>query len=64
MQNLDQWSLRVSWLELQLLWRQAAGSSSEQSQLADNVAKATIEAFQAETRRLRYRTSSSSTQRW
>ena len=64
LQNVDQWSLRVSWLELQLMFRQASNSSSETTQLSDNIAKATIEVFQQETERLRYRTNSSSSQRW
>ena len=64
LQNMDQWSLRVSWLELQLMFRQASNSSSETTQLSDNIAKATIEVFQHETERLRYRTSISSNQRW
>ncbi|EEC08725.1 thyroid hormone receptor-associated protein, putative [Ixodes scapularis] len=43
--GLDQWSLRVSWLELQLMYKQCA-SPPEVSAWLENVAKATIDAFQ------------------
>ncbi|XP_077146875.1 mediator of RNA polymerase II transcription subunit 12-like protein [Ranitomeya variabilis] len=51
LQNLDQWTLRQSWLEIQLMIKQcmkASGSSSvtEMNALLDNIAKATIEVFQ------------------
>ncbi|XP_033637539.1 mediator of RNA polymerase II transcription subunit 12-like protein isoform X2 [Asterias rubens] len=44
LRNLDQWTLRVSWLELQLMLKQCA--NSEMNSLLDNIAKATIEVFQ------------------
>ncbi|XP_075717612.1 mediator of RNA polymerase II transcription subunit 12-like protein [Rhinoderma darwinii] len=51
LQNLDQWTLRQSWLEIQLMIKQCMkepGSSSvtEMNALLDNIAKATIEVFQ------------------
>ncbi|KQK80532.1 Mediator of RNA polymerase II transcription subunit 12-like protein [Amazona aestiva] len=50
-QNLDQWTLRQSWLELQLMIKQCmkepgSGSVAEMNSLLDNIAKATIEVFQ------------------
>ncbi|ELT92763.1 hypothetical protein CAPTEDRAFT_163894 [Capitella teleta] len=49
LQNVDLWSLRVSWLELQLMLKQA--SNSEMSGLIENIAIATIEVFQRQTER-------------
>ncbi|XP_072852174.2 mediator of RNA polymerase II transcription subunit 12-like protein isoform X3 [Pogona vitticeps] len=51
LQNLDQWTLRQSWLELQLVIKQCmkepgSGSVAEMNSLLDNIAKATIEVFQ------------------
>ncbi|XP_061493052.1 mediator of RNA polymerase II transcription subunit 12-like protein [Rhineura floridana] len=51
LQNLDQWNLRQSWLELQLMIKQCmkepgSGSVAEMNSLLDNIAKATIEVFQ------------------
>ncbi|XP_075058072.1 mediator of RNA polymerase II transcription subunit 12-like protein isoform X3 [Mixophyes fleayi] len=51
LQNLEQWTLRQSWLEIQLMIKQCMkepGSSSvtEMNALLDNIAKATIEVFQ------------------
>ncbi|KAM4772759.1 mediator of RNA polymerase II transcription subunit 12-like protein [Rhinophrynus dorsalis] len=51
LQNLDQWTLRQSWLELQLMIKQCMkepGSNpvAEMNILLDNIAKATIEVFQ------------------
>ncbi|XP_063772126.1 mediator of RNA polymerase II transcription subunit 12-like protein isoform X2 [Pseudophryne corroboree] len=51
LQNLEQWTLRQSWLEIQLMIKQCMkepGSSSvtEMNTLLDNIAKATIEVFQ------------------
>lgn len=43
LQNLDEWSLRVSWLQLQLMYAQ---SQSETIVWLDNVAKATVDYFQ------------------
>lgn len=46
--SVDQWSQRVSWLELQLMIKQAL--QSEMSALLDSIAKSTIEVFQQHTR--------------
>lgn len=45
LKNLNQWSLRVSWLELQLMLKQCS-SAAESNTLLENIAKATIEVFQ------------------
>jgi uncharacterized protein Smg (DUF494 family) len=44
---MDQWKLRVSWLELQLMFKQT--TSAEMPSLLDNVSEATIEVFTNET---------------
>ncbi|XP_077344283.1 mediator of RNA polymerase II transcription subunit 12-like protein isoform X3 [Lithobates pipiens] len=51
LQNLEQWTLRQSWLEIQLMIKQcmkepASNSVNEINTLLDNIAKATIEVFQ------------------
>ncbi|XP_072474419.1 mediator of RNA polymerase II transcription subunit 12-like protein isoform X5 [Notamacropus eugenii] len=51
LQNLDQWTLRQSWLELQLMIKQCmkepgSGAVAEMNCLLDNIAKTTIEVFQ------------------
>ncbi|KAM8953143.1 mediator of RNA polymerase II transcription subunit 12-like protein [Pelodytes ibericus] len=51
LQNLDQWTLRQSWLELQLMLKQCmkepgSNTIAEMNILLDNIAKATIEVFQ------------------
>ncbi|XP_041119222.1 mediator of RNA polymerase II transcription subunit 12-like protein isoform X5 [Polyodon spathula] len=48
LQNLDQWTLRQSWLELQLMLKQymKEPQGSDMNTLLDNIAKATIEVFQ------------------
>ncbi|XP_072329937.1 mediator of RNA polymerase II transcription subunit 12-like protein isoform X1 [Scyliorhinus torazame] len=51
LQNLDQWALRQSWLELQLMIKQCMkepgpASIAEMNTLLENIAKATIEVFQ------------------
>ncbi|KAM5165397.1 mediator of RNA polymerase II transcription subunit 12-like protein [Mantella aurantiaca] len=51
LQNLEQWTLRQSWLEIQLMIKQcmkepASNSVNEMNTLLDNIAKATIEVFQ------------------
>ncbi|XP_075426563.1 mediator of RNA polymerase II transcription subunit 12-like protein isoform X3 [Ascaphus truei] len=51
LQNLDQWTLRQSWLEIQLMIKQCmkepgSNSVAEMNILLDNIAKATIEVFQ------------------
>ncbi|XP_075535912.1 mediator of RNA polymerase II transcription subunit 12-like protein isoform X4 [Dermacentor variabilis] len=43
--GLDQWSMRVSWLELQLRYKQCA-SPAEVNAWLDSVARATIDVFQ------------------
>ena len=47
LQNVDQWKLRVAWLELQLMFKQSL--SSDLNALLDNVADATIEVFTSHT---------------
>jgi len=46
LQNLDQWTLRMSWLDLQLMFTQFSPGSSELNQWLDTVAKAAIDVFQ------------------
>uniref|UniRef100_A0A8C3JJA8 Mediator complex subunit 12 n=1 Tax=Calidris pygmaea TaxID=425635 RepID=A0A8C3JJA8_9CHAR len=46
LQNLDQWTMRQSSLELQLMIKQTASNVSEMNSLLENIAKATIEVFQ------------------
>ncbi|XP_020279147.1 mediator of RNA polymerase II transcription subunit 12 isoform X2 [Pseudomyrmex gracilis] len=46
LENLEQWSLRMSWLDLQLMYKQFTPGSSELSQWLDTVAKAAIDVFQ------------------
>uniref|UniRef100_A0A8D2IWC6 Mediator complex subunit 12 n=1 Tax=Varanus komodoensis TaxID=61221 RepID=A0A8D2IWC6_VARKO len=48
LQNLDQWTMRQSLLELQLMIKQTANnvSGQEMNSLLENIAKATIEVFQ------------------
>jgi mediator of RNA polymerase II transcription subunit 12 len=46
LQNLDQWTLRMSWLDLQLMFTQFPPGSSELNQWLDTVAKAAIDVFQ------------------
>uniref|UniRef100_A0A452H3B1 Mediator complex subunit Med12 domain-containing protein n=1 Tax=Gopherus agassizii TaxID=38772 RepID=A0A452H3B1_9SAUR len=48
LQNLDQWTMRQSSLELQLMIKQTANNVScvEMNSLLENIAKATIEVFQ------------------
>ncbi|XP_054168464.1 mediator of RNA polymerase II transcription subunit 12-like protein isoform X2 [Oppia nitens] len=43
LQNLDEWSIRVSWLQLQLMYAQ---SQNEVNTWLENVAKATVDYFQ------------------
>ncbi|XP_064639525.1 mediator of RNA polymerase II transcription subunit 12-like protein isoform X2 [Lineus longissimus] len=47
LKNLNQWTLRVSWLELQLMFKQS--SSSDMSCLLEDLADSTIEVFQQQT---------------
>ncbi|XP_032453194.1 mediator of RNA polymerase II transcription subunit 12 isoform X4 [Nasonia vitripennis] len=46
LENLEQWSLRMSWLDLQLMYKQFPPSSVDLSQWLDTVAKAAIDVFQ------------------
>ncbi|XP_008193999.1 mediator of RNA polymerase II transcription subunit 12 isoform X1 [Tribolium castaneum] len=46
LENLEQWTLRMSWLDLQLMFRQFTPNSQELSQWLDTVAKAAIDVFQ------------------
>ena len=48
LQNLDEWTIRVSWLQLQLMYTQCSSSqvSIDITTWLDNVAKATIDFFQ------------------
>lgn len=48
-QNLELWTLRMSWLDLQLMFRQFNTNSSELNQWLDIVAKAAIDVFQLST---------------
>lgn len=49
LQNLDEWTLRISWLQLQLIYAQcsASQSSSEVSNWLESLAKAIIDFFQS-----------------
>lgn len=47
--NLEQWSIRVSWLELQLMYKQTNANSPELSSWLDTVARAAIDVFQVNT---------------
>lgn len=46
LENLEQWSLRMSWLDLQLMYKQFPPNSTDLSQWLDTVAKAAIDVFQ------------------
>ncbi|XP_063890772.1 mediator of RNA polymerase II transcription subunit 12 isoform X1 [Helicoverpa armigera] len=46
LENLEQWSLRMSWLDLQLMFKQFPSGSSELSAWLDTVARAVINVFQ------------------
>lgn len=45
LENLEQWSLRISWLDLTLMFKQTIKSSPEQSNWLDMVAGAAIDVF-------------------
>lgn len=45
-QNLELWTLRMSWLDLQLMFKQYSANTPELSQWLDTVAKAAIDVFQ------------------
>ncbi|XP_046669089.1 mediator of RNA polymerase II transcription subunit 12 isoform X4 [Homalodisca vitripennis] len=46
LENLDLWTLRMSWLDMQLMYKQLASGSQELNQWLDTVAKAAIDVFQ------------------
>lgn len=46
LENLEQWSLRMSWLDLQLMYKQFPPNSNDLLQWLDTVAKAAIDVFQ------------------
>ncbi|CAG9782849.1 unnamed protein product [Diatraea saccharalis] len=46
LENLEQWSLRMSWLDLQLMFKQFPSGSSELSAWLDTVSRAVINVFQ------------------
>ncbi|XP_059617864.1 mediator of RNA polymerase II transcription subunit 12 isoform X2 [Phlebotomus argentipes] len=46
LENLEQWSLRISWLDLQLMFKQTNSSSAELTNWLDTVARAAIDVFQ------------------
>lgn len=43
--NLEQWSLRMSWLDLQLMFKQFTPNSPELNQWLETVARAAIDVF-------------------
>ncbi|CAL4069283.1 unnamed protein product, partial [Meganyctiphanes norvegica] len=45
LQDLDEWTLRISWLDLHLMYEQHRGSKEELNNWLDNVAQAVIEVF-------------------
>ncbi|GAB0086625.1 Mediator of RNA polymerase II transcription subunit 12 [Sergentomyia squamirostris] len=46
LENLEQWSLRISWLDLQLMFKQTNSNSAELTNWLDTVARAAIDVFQ------------------
>lgn len=46
LENLDQWSLRISFLDLQLMYKQTCSVQAELSNWLDTVARAAIDVFQ------------------
>lgn len=46
LQNLEQWTLRMSWLDLQLMFKQFNTNTPELNTWLDNVAKSAIDVFQ------------------
>lgn len=45
LENLGQWTLRISWLDLQLMYRQSVNNQSELNNWLDTVARAAIDVF-------------------
>ncbi|XP_037934116.1 mediator of RNA polymerase II transcription subunit 12-like [Teleopsis dalmanni] len=48
LENLGQWTLRISWLDLQLMYRQLMNNPAELNMWLDTVARAAIDVFQME----------------
>ncbi|XP_054085206.1 mediator of RNA polymerase II transcription subunit 12 isoform X1 [Zeugodacus cucurbitae] len=46
LENLEQWTLRISWLDLELMHRQIMNNQTELNNWLDTVAKAAIDVFQ------------------
>ncbi|XP_012157623.1 mediator of RNA polymerase II transcription subunit 12 isoform X2 [Ceratitis capitata] len=46
LENLEQWTLRISWLDLELMYRQIMNNQTELNSWLDTVAKAAIDVFQ------------------
>lgn len=46
LENLEQWSLRMSWLDLQLMFKQLTQNNGDIGQWLDTVARAAIDVFQ------------------
>ncbi|XP_039485003.1 mediator of RNA polymerase II transcription subunit 12 isoform X1 [Drosophila santomea] len=48
LENLGQWTLRISWLDLQLMYRQSLSNNAELNVWLDTVARAAIDVFHME----------------
>ncbi|KAH8373428.1 hypothetical protein KR009_006618 [Drosophila setifemur] len=48
LENLGQWTLRISWLDLQLMYRQSLSNNAELNFWLDTVARAAIDVFHME----------------
>lgn len=48
LENLGQWTLRISWLDLQLMYRQSLSNNAELNAWLDTVARAAIDVFHME----------------
>ncbi|XP_053952876.1 mediator of RNA polymerase II transcription subunit 12 [Anastrepha ludens] len=48
LENLEQWTLRISWLDLELMYRQSMNNPNELNNWLDTVAKAAIDVFQTD----------------
>lgn len=48
LEHLDQWTLRISWLDLQLMYRQSLSTNTELNAWLDTVARAAIDVFHME----------------
>ncbi|XP_067647915.1 mediator of RNA polymerase II transcription subunit 12 isoform X2 [Eurosta solidaginis] len=47
LENLEQWTLRISWLDLELMYRQSMNNPTDLNNWLDTVAKAAIDVFQS-----------------